>query len=369
MNQDNAKPVHLPLRESTILEEFRNTRPVYEKLLHAVRRLLIEEIRENGIYINAFEGRVKTEESLAGKLERKMGKYVSLLDLTDIMGVRIIAFYSDEVDKIAALVGRIFEIDWDNSIDKRKMLDIDRFGYSSLHYICRIPKELYFDPEYPQLNEIRFEVQMRTALQHVWSVLNHDTGYKSGLEIPKEYLRNLNRLAGMLELADEQFCVIRTGLNNYRRSVQALVRSGCFEEVALDGDSFANYLEARPFDSLNKRIAAINQAEIHETSLTRFLKVFAFFGFKTLGDIEKMLKDDSEDAYQLAAFQLANTDLDIINSSLAVVSLCAVHVLKQGGGVLELSRFLEALNGVSINNKQRAESLYHAARNLPFMNK
>ena len=352
MNQDNAKPVHLPLRESTILEEFRNTRPVYEKLLHAVRRLLIEEIRENGIYINAFEGRVKTEESLAGKLERKMGKYVSLLDLTDIMGVRIIAFYSDEVDKIAALVGRIFEIDWDNSIDKRKMLDIDRFGYSSLHYICRIPKELYFDPEYPQLNEIRFEVQMRTALQHVWSVLNHDTGYKSGLEIPKEYLRNLNRLAGMLELADEQFCVIRTGINNYRRSVQALVRSGCFEEVALDGDSFANYLEARPFDSLNKRIAAINQAEIHETSLTRFLKVFAFFGFKTLGDIEKMLKDDSEDAYQLAAFQLANTDLDIINSSLAVVSLCAVHVLKQGGGVLELSRFLEALNGVSINNKQ-----------------
>ena len=339
MNQDNAKPVHLPLRESTILEEFRKTRPVYEKLLHAVRRLLIEEIRENRIYINAFEGRVKTEESLAGKLERKMGKYVSLLDLTDIMGVRIIAFYSDEVDKIAALVGRIFEIDWDNSIDKRKMLDIDRFGYSSLHYICRIPKELYFDPEYPQLNEIRFEVQMRTALQHVWSVLNHDTGYKSGLEIPKEYLRNLNRLAGMLELADEQFCVIRTGINNYRRSVQALVRS------------------------------AINQAEIHETSLTRFLKVFAFFGFKTLGDIEKMLKDDSEDAYQLAAFQLANTDLDIINSSLAVVSLCAVHVLKQGGGVLELSRFLEALNGVSINNKQRAESLYHAARNLPFMNK
>ena len=91
MNQDNAKPVHLPLRESTILEEFRKTRPVYEKLLHAVRRLLIEEIRENGIYINAFEGRVKTEESLVGKLERKMGKYVSLLDLTDIMGVRIIA--------------------------------------------------------------------------------------------------------------------------------------------------------------------------------------------------------------------------------------------------------------------------------------
>ena len=368
MSQDNAKDLHLPLRESAILEEFRRTRKVYEKLLHAVRRLLIKAIHENGLYINAFEARVKTEDSLAGKLERKMGKYESILDITDIMGVRIITFYGDEVDKIAALVGSIFEIDWENSIDKRKMLDIDRFGYSSLHYICRLPKDLFFDSEFPQLNEIRFEVQIRTALQHVWSVLNHDTGYKSGLEIPKEYLRNLNRLAGMLELADEQFCVIRTGINNYRRSVQALVRSGCFDEVALDGDSFSNYLDARPFDSLNKRIAAINQAEVHETSLNRFLKVFVYFGFKTLGDIEKMLKEDSEDAYQLAAFQLATTDLDIINSSLAVVSLCAVHVLKQGGGVLEISRFLEALNGVTINNKQRAESLYHAAKNLPFMN-
>ena len=352
-----------------LLAQYHSLLPVYTQLDRIIPEKLKNFFSEAGIIVAALEHRIKEEKSLAGKLRLKGGKYHDIFDITDIVGIRAITFYIDDVDKVASVLERLFDIDWENSIDKRKAHDIDSFGYMSLHYICRIPKELYFDPEYPQLNEIRFEVQMRTALQHVWSVLNHDTGYKSGLEIPKEYLRNLNRLAGMLELADEQFCVIRTGINNYRRSVQALVRSGCFEEVALDGDSFANYLEARPFDSLNKRIAAINQAEIHETSLTRFLKVFAFFGFKTLGDIEKMLKDDSEDAYQLAAFQLANTDLDIINSSLAVVSLCAVHVLKQGGGVLELSRFLEALNGVSINNKQRAESLYHAARNLPFMNK
>ena len=145
--------------------------------------------------------------------------------------------------------------------------------------------------------------------------------------------------------------------------------SGSFDEVELNGDSFSNYLELRPFDTLNKRIASINQAEIHETSLSRFLSVFVSFGFKTLGDIDRLIKRDSDDAYQLAAFQLANTDLDIINSSLGVISLCSVHVLKQGGGVLELTRFLEMLNGVSANNKHRAEGLFRVAQNLSFMKK
>jgi ppGpp synthetase/RelA/SpoT-type nucleotidyltranferase len=369
MATDTKKDYGLPPKESLILEEYREQRVLFEKLLRIVKRVLRENVEENKIYINAIEGRVKQEASLAGKLERKSGKYNSLADLTDILGVRIITFYSDEVDKVAALVGRIFVIDWENSIDKRKMHEIHSFGYNSLHYICRLPKEIYYDPEYPQLNEIRFEVQMRTALQHVWAVLDHDTGYKSGFEVPKEYLRNLNRLAGMLELVDEQFCQIRSGINDYRRQVQSLVSSGSFDEVELNGDSFGNFLELRPFDALNRRIASINQAEIHETSLMRYLRVFVYFGFKTLGDIDRLIKRDSEDAYQLAAFQLANTDLDIINSSLGVISLCAVHVLKQGGGVLELTRFLEMLNGISANNKHRAEGFFRVAQNLSFMKK
>jgi hypothetical protein len=44
-------------------------------------------------------------------------------------------------------------------------------------------------------------------------------------------------------------------------------------------------------------------------------------------------------------------------------------VLKQGGGVLELTRFLEMLNGVSANNKHRAEGLFRVAQNLSFMKK
>lgn len=352
-----------------IIEEFREKHAMFEKLLTVVRGILENAMAENHIYVNAIEARIKDEKSLVGKLERKGEKYHTLSDLTDILGARVITFYYDEVDKIAAIVGNTFEVDWENSIDKRKMHDLHSFGYSSLHYICRVPKKIFFDPEYPEINDIRFEVQMRTALQHVWSVLDHDTGYKSGVEIPKEYLRSINRLAGLLELADEQFCQIRTGINEYRRRVQSLVSTGNFEEVSLDGDSYANYLKLKPFDALNNRIASINQAEISKSPLRQYLDVFKHLGFKTLGDLDRFIKENSDDAFQLAAFQLANTDLDIISSSLGVMSLITVYALKSGSGPLGLKDIFDILYGESDGNKQRAERLYEKASQLSFMQK
>ena len=351
-----------------LLQQYHSLLPVYTQMADIIPERLKEFFAEAGIIVAAVEHRVKTEDSLAGKLKLKGGKYPDIFALTDIVGLRVITFYIDDVDKVASVLERLFDIDWENSIDKRKLHETDSFGYLSLHYICSIPEKSYSDPEHPELNKIRFEVQMRTVLQHAWANMSHDTGYKSGVEIPKVYLRNMSRLAGMLELCDDEFSRIRREITDYRRNVQKLVASGNLEEVLLDGDSFKSYLQIGPFDRLGKRIASINQAEIQPVDLSNFLPLFKAMGFKTLGDISKLVKEYSEAAYQIACFQIGLSGLDILSSSVAPQNLCTAFILKNGGGKVGLKFMLDSLNGESESNGAMAEFLEEQCKELPFMN-
>jgi len=358
----------LDLHCEMLLEEYRSQLPLFKELQQVVNQKMSDLIKQSGVEVNSIETRIKTEASLAGKLERKGHKYSSLMDITDILGTRIITFYNEDVDRIASIAEKLFDIDWPNSVDKRKMHEFDSFGYNSLHYICRLPEKLYRSTVHPELNEIRFELQMRTALQHVWSAIQHDIGYKSEIETPLEYHRSLSRLAGILELADDEFSRIRTSVSDYRRRAQALVQSGQLEEVELNGDTFRSYLAMKPFDKLNRKIAAITQAELHEANLMPYLKVLRVLGLKTLGDVERFVNKHREDAYQLALFQLGSTDIDILAESVALQNLCIVSILKSGGGKPGLIKLFDRIHGHKEQNATLADIVYEQASRLAFMN-
>ena len=348
------------------MEQYRERVHIYERLARLADEALRKALDDQHMKVTALEYRVKTADSLAGKLELKGAKYRSLDDVTDIVGMRVVTFFSADVDKVAAIVNDTFDVDRINSVDKRKLHRLDSFGYNSLHYICRLPKKIVDDPDLPILNELSFEIQMRTALQHVWSTLNHDTGYKGDVKIPYEYLRQFNRLAGMMELLDEEFSRLRNTLTDYRRQMLALEASGQLDGVNLNTETFRRYLDTHPFDLLNKRIASINQAEIYPVPMMPFLRVLQKLGMDTLGDVNKLIEEQSDDAYRLAISQLGTTDLDILAENVGLQYLCYVYVLKQGWGLNGLCLMLDWLNGDTPSNKVVAKKLYLQAQSILF---
>ena len=164
------------------------------------------------------------------------GKYHALAEVTDLCGARIITYFEDQVDEISALVENEFEIDRVNSIDKRQSGDSYRFGYVSVHYIANLKNPRAELPEYRRFRNIRFELQIRSILQHAWAEIEHDLQYKSQLAVPRELRRRFARLAGLLEVADAEFKGIRDSISSYQRHVAVAVASSP-KEVSVDRDS------------------------------------------------------------------------------------------------------------------------------------
>ena len=110
MGEQVGPKVKLDLHGEMLLRQYRKLCPTLQQLADEASRLLQEALREQGIYITAMEHRVKTEKSLIGKLELKGAKYKSIDDITDLVGLRVITFYTDEVDKVAAIAKRLTKV-------------------------------------------------------------------------------------------------------------------------------------------------------------------------------------------------------------------------------------------------------------------
>ncbi len=87
-------------------------------------------------------------------------------------------------------------------------------------------------------------------------------------------------------------------------------------------------------------------------------------GIKTIGELDRFLRNNVENAYQLALHQIGGTDLDIISSNIGIQNLCIVHILKQGRGLEGLEWFYDQLYGKQPRNAQRARRTLQQAKKL-----
>jgi len=221
-----------------LIAEFEKELKQYENFSDKMDILIKELLEQENISYHSIENRVKEKNSLAKKIDGK-NKYQNLSEITDIVGCRIISYFEIDVEKIVALLTKEFKIDEVNSIDKKKILDPDRFGYLSYHIICSINDERAQLREYKNYKDLKFEIQVRTILQHAWAEIEHDIGYKSNIAVPREFRRKFSRIASMLEIADDEFSRLKLDIHNY---VENISKQG-FENIDINAESLKLFIE------------------------------------------------------------------------------------------------------------------------------
>ena len=282
--------------EDELVKNFEKKSTQFENFSEKMNILLKELLDQNSITYHSIAKRVKDKNSLIKKIRNK-NKYQNLDEITDIVGCRIITYFEDDVDKIVKIIGNEFNIDNKNSTDKKKMLDPEKFGYLSYHIVCSVNDGRAQLVEYKNYKEIKFEIQIRTILQHAWAEIEHDIGYKSSIAVPRDFRRKFSRIAGMLEIADDEFSRLKNDINNY---VKAIEEKG-IEDTDINADSLRVFMEK---SKTLKEIEIFIKNNINsiELKLDESLKINAinfilkllnrFTDFKTINELEKEISSD-----------------------------------------------------------------------------
>lgn len=278
----------------------------YRQRLEALVRQLLSEA---GMRVHSVTSRVKERPSIEKKLRDRAARAATLQDVTDVVGVRIITLFEDEVDKVGQLMESEFEVDKTASVDRRKLIEPDRFGYISLHYVVTLPSSRAALAEYRRFAAVKAEIQVRSVLQHAWAEIYHDLGYKSREGIPRDYERRFARIASMLEVADQQFVDLRDKLREYARDVSYRITTHP-ELVAIDRESVGAFVKVSPVVAqLDNKIAAGYGCGLEDATdhfLDSIVTAAKHHGMETIHDLDMSLRESGEAA---VALFLATTPL------------------------------------------------------------
>jgi putative GTP pyrophosphokinase len=287
--------VEQPVAEG-IIAEYESNAHVYRLLVSKLEQLLPEILSARGIVTHSINGRTKSRESLIGKLSKDDSTYEALKDVTDLAGLRIITYFSKDVDRVAEAIAEEFAIDNTNSIDKRQSLGTDRFGYLSLHHVLSLKDSRCDLIEYKVFRGLKVEIQTRSILQHAWAEIEHDLGYKSAIEVPQHIRRRFARVASLLELADDEFEGIKQELHSYRAEVPAAIQENP-RDVSLNLDSLRVFIKNSAVSkSIDHRLVELVKGRLEDSIAVsnKYLTRLQFLGIKTIGELSEVLMDNED---------------------------------------------------------------------------
>lgn len=171
---------------------------INEKLKKHVDSIIKSNKKDTWHYIS----RIKNQESYALKIES--GRFDDPNMLEDFFACTIVVENSLEIDKAIQLIEKFFYI-----VEKRPRSESythknpESFPFDDLRIYVKLKKDNGLPPESiaNKLSEVVFEIQVKTFLQHAWSIATHDLIYK-GEEFDWSKQRVAYQIKAMLEHAE-----------------------------------------------------------------------------------------------------------------------------------------------------------------------
>ena len=156
-------------------------------------------------YIQMKTGRLKSYDSVCKKMQKKgldMNVAQAVEKINDLIGVRAVCAYVDDIYKVADLIQKQQDIRIIKIKDYIKQPK--KSGYQSLHLILEIAIPFQNENQW-----VKLELQLRTAAMDYWANLDHQLRYKRGQKQAAVINEELQQCASMISQLDQKMLAIR----------------------------------------------------------------------------------------------------------------------------------------------------------------
>lgn len=176
---------------------------LYESAIREVKtklEILDSEFRAKYAYnpIHHIESRLKSPQSLLGKMQRKnipISVESVRNNIFDFAGVRVVCNYIEDIYTVANLLTSQDDV---KLIKKKDYIETPKpNGYRSLHLVIETPVFLSEKKEI-----VTVEVQIRTIAMDFWASLEHELKYKTNTEVSAELAEQLSECAEAIAKID-----------------------------------------------------------------------------------------------------------------------------------------------------------------------
>ncbi|MBA7477584.1 hypothetical protein ES707_12995 [subsurface metagenome] len=332
------------MRQDEIIKEYSKNHGDCEEFTSICKYLIEQLLNNTSIQLLPITSRTKGIDNLVRKLSLHEKPYNTLADITDLSGIRVVTYFSDDVDKVASIIEQEFDVDHNKSVDKRKLLEPDRFGYLSLQLICRLSPERLALSEYKRFSYRVCEIQIRSVLQHAWAEIQHDRGYKTPGSIPRQIHRRFSRLAGLLEIADDEFIGIRDELLEYERNLEERILKNP-TEVLIDRVSIMTLINIdTEIRELDNTLADYSKTRIEDISIdyadARVMEL-QYIGLKTIKDLKLAIKDRHDTIMKLFKIRAKIPTVDSLYRGISLYYLAQILLAGEGDSSTVAKRLTE----------------------------
>ncbi len=330
-------------------DEYAEKRSAFEFFSKKLSSLLADLLDADGISIHLLEARAKTVKSFEAKYSKSSKNYSNPLNqITDLCGLRIVAYYQDDTDRIAEIIKREFVVDEKNSTDREPAPA--EFGYRSNHYIVKLDSNRVALKEWAKFEGLKAEIQVRTVLQHAWAAISHKLQYKREGDVPLKLRRKLFRLSALFELSDDEFISLRNGAEAIASDVDSNLSVG-INSVDIDLVSIYQYVaKSAALESLERMAADLGFIiePYGDADISDLVKFCDIFDLKTLGALDSIItsalvwsKDFFEIQYRKQAYTQGQDDASYdFNWHISRAFICQLLIIENRISIITTAKLI-----------------------------